>query len=72
MKSHVVFLQQVDHFLLEVGTIIRDDLIWDPILTDNVIPDELGYVRRFQHCLRLGLDPLCKVVYRHQDVLMPV
>ena len=72
MESHVVFLQQVNHFLLEVGTIIWNDLVWDPISTDDVVPDKLCNVRCFQHSIWLGLDPLCKVIYRDQYELMTI
>ena len=44
MNSHVVLLQQVDHFLLAEGTIVRNDLIRGPLTTDDIILDELGYV----------------------------
>ena len=72
MKSHVVLLQQIDHLLLEVGTIIRNNLIRDLVATDDVVPDELSNVRRLQHRVRLGLNPLRKVVYHYKNVLMPV
>ena len=72
MKSHIVFLQQVDHLLLEVGTIIRNNLIRDPVVTDDVVPDELSDMQCLQHRVRLGLNPLREVVYSYQNVLMPV
>ena len=32
-----------DHSIIEIGTIICNDSLWNTILTDKIMPDELGH-----------------------------
>ena len=62
---NVVQLQNPLNLPLEVGAIIRDDLLGYPISADNVILYELSHVLGFQHGVRGCFHPLGEVVDCH-------
>ena len=61
-----------DHLVVEIGAIVRNDLLWYTVSTDQIVSNEpchdvLGYGSKGS-CF----NPLCKVINCYQDETMPV
>ena len=58
------------HFVMKVTTMMGDNITWDTEPSDNLIEYEEGRSLPIIFNCRHGLDPLIKVVYDHNNVLM--
>jgi hypothetical protein len=69
-KSHII-CYLFHHFILKVTTMISDNLTRDTEPGYNFIEYEEGGSIHIGFNYRHGLDPLSKVVNRHDNVLIP-
>ena len=61
-----------DHFVIEIGTIIRNDSFRDSVSKDQIMPDETCYDALGYRGVGSCLNPLREVIDRHQDEAMPI
>ena len=64
-----IFLEPLGN---EVGAVIRDDSMQDPIFGNDVVPDELLYCRGRDCFVRGCFHPFGEVINCYQDVAVAV
>ena len=60
-----------DHLVLEVTSMVCDNLLWDTESRDNLIEYEIGCDLTIDFEVRHYLFPLSEVVKNNNDVLIP-
>ena len=65
MMLNVIQFHDPSDISLEVGTIVRDDLLWYSKLADDVVFYESGHMLGFQYKVGGYLYPLGEVVNHH-------
>ena len=56
----------------EVLAVIRYDSVRDPVLGNDVVPDELFHCHGYDSLIRGRLHPLGEVINHYQDIVMTI